>query len=71
MKRKQQKTIREWFQELPADIRDKALAAPPLMDHNMNVSSMYNALTGGIDWELSEEGFDYWSKLSDKYYGQR
>jgi hypothetical protein len=60
------KTIQEWLNELPEDVRDKAIANT---DKDLLEINLYNrlshALEGAFVWALTPEGWDYWDKIHD------
>jgi hypothetical protein len=60
------KTIREWLNELPEDVRDKAIANT---EENVLAIKFYtnlaDALNGAFIWEESQQGFDYWNEIHD------
>lgn len=69
MKKKTKKTTREWFQDLPVEIRDAAIRntrksenADFLLDEFLD-DSLAAALIGAFPWDKTEEGFDFWSNI--------
>jgi hypothetical protein len=63
-----QKTIREWFEELPEPHRSQAIEnGENSQNYAMDdiTSSLSGALSGGFVWSESKEGDDYWDKFRD------
>jgi hypothetical protein len=58
------KTIREWLNELPEDVRDKAIAntSEELLKFEES-EDLRDALLAAFIWMPSNEGFDYWFKI--------
>jgi hypothetical protein len=57
------KTIKQWLQELPDGIRERALAncdAPDAVH-----DSMHNALISAFRWSGSEEGYTFWHEAAN------
>jgi len=58
------RTIEEWYQFLPKDIRKKAM-------HNakgyLNVEcvSLSSAISSGFVWEETRQGHDYWQSINN------
>lgn len=57
------KTIREWFDQLPDGIRDKAILNSTYLKMSNKEESLEDALLGGFVWDESPEGFHYWNNL--------
>ena len=68
-----EKTIEEWYKDLPKDVREKAI-------HNVNnlsyegtleekTEDLASALMMGFLWRKSPEGHDYWSEQHTKSFG--
>lgn len=62
------KKIREWFELLPEEHKDKALKS--MVNGETEQESMVSALSNGLIWQHTPEGKEYWSKLFDKYLQQ-
>jgi hypothetical protein len=62
-----EKTIREWFNELPEDIREKAIANTREDELDELDSSSRNAMLIAFLWSKSPEGHSYWSDISKTY----
>lgn len=61
------KTIREWFQELPTDVRIKAEtnARPSAM--SVKAPTLASAIGGSFVWAESPEGQVYWEQITNQY----
>lgn len=62
------KTIREWYEDLPKESRDKALKNTPKDTLDDKEASLSEALEGAFFWRSSPEGFDYWETLYVKSF---
>jgi hypothetical protein len=63
---KTEKTIREWFNTLPADQCKKAIKnSGDILE--MKVSSLAGAISAAFEWAKSPEGFDYWANIACKH----
>jgi hypothetical protein len=60
------KTTREWYNELPNDIKIKALANTKWTTIDSSAASLSEALCTAFVWSDTPEGMDYWSKVYDK-----
>lgn len=60
------KTTREWYNELPNDIKIKALANTKWTTIDSSDASLPQALLGAFVWSDTPEGMDYWSEVYDK-----
>jgi hypothetical protein len=58
------KTIREWYNELPEEVREKALANTAEDELDTMEPDLYNALAGMFWWEETPEGFLYWAEVA-------
>lgn len=62
------KTIREWLETLPDDIRDRALANVNAQRAELHMDlvepSLSEAVHGAFSWLLTPEGCDYWFNVS-------
>lgn len=61
------KTIKQYFEELPDDIKPLALKNLDV-DPNKKCDSMFEALDYGFDWEESPEGIEFWENIWRQYY---
>jgi len=59
------KKIREWFELLPEEHKDKALKS--MVNGETEQQSMAAAISNGLIWQHTPEGKEYWSKIFDKY----
>lgn len=61
-----EKTIREWFELLPTDIRNKAISntKPHLLE--TTDFKLYTAICGVFNWNESPEGHDFWEEIEDR-----
>jgi hypothetical protein len=57
------KTIREWLNELPEDVRDKAIANTLEDMLNMKAKSLSSALMNAFNWGKSPEKSEFWVKI--------
>ncbi len=68
------KTIKNWFDEIPMffsekfgllseALKEKALKNLKPEKSGIMVSSMEKALDDGIDWSITEEGYEYWEYI--------
>ena len=62
------KTIRQWLNELPEHLRDRAIRnavlqeyAIGIIDLNHQTRDVYEAIASAFVWSHTPEGFDYWS----------
>lgn len=57
-----EKTIKEWFEYLPNDIKRKALNN---FDGNEDeiLTSLSDAIDGAFNWASTSEGHDYWRSI--------
>ena len=60
------KTTREWYNELPNDIKIKALANTKWTTIDSSDASLSQALLSAFVWADTPEGMDYWSEVYDK-----
>ncbi len=60
------KTIREWFEYLPKDIRDKAVANSSNNILSCSLESLHKSIIWAIDWSTSKEGYKYWSSIYNR-----
>jgi hypothetical protein len=60
-------TIKEWINYLPEPYRSQALKYEHI-SWRSKVASMYTALFVAFSWDRSEEGFEYWDEVADRYY---
>lgn len=58
-------TIKDWFQYLPADVRQKAIANTPKDELDWTVSSLRQAVMCAFLFKTSKEGEDYWVAILD------
>jgi len=54
------KTVREWFELLPEDVRTKAIANTPPYRLIREEDSLWNALASSFIWRTSPEKEYYW-----------
>lgn len=54
------KTIKEWYNELPEDVREKAINNTCKRLLSKRVKNVKTALFYGFSWIGSNEGCDYW-----------
>lgn len=64
------KTVEEWAQELPEDVREKFLANV-MRTHGGNalkwqISRLSSAIYLNFSWTNSPEGGDFWLNIHDK-----
>ena len=59
------KTVKDWFELLPKDIRVKAYANTYKFKLNTKESSLFKALDSSFVWANSPEGQDYWIKAAN------
>ena len=61
-----EKTVKEWFELLPIEIREKAISntKPHLLESTDFKLSM--AICGAFNWNESPEGHDFWEKIEDR-----
>lgn len=69
------KTVAEWFEELPEEIKNKVIkyAKNNYPDDDSlecymerRVDSFYKSLQGAFVWSETIEGFDYWNNIANK-----
>ena len=61
------KTIREWLNELPEDVRDKAIANTDedILGERPNYPFLRHALIRAFNWDESPEGHVYWYNMAE------
>lgn len=52
-----EKTVREWFMELPTGLREKAIAN--MIYPDLEKGSLEEAIDNGFNWDKTTEGFDF------------
>jgi len=58
------KTTKQWVEELPSPIREKALQyEKDFWSNGKEIPSAKLALAVGFDWKNSNEGHEYWSEV--------
>ena len=60
-----EKTIEQWFQELPEPYRTKALENCKSPNDNEVVETLSTAIAVGFLWQDTPEGEDYWSEVNE------
>jgi hypothetical protein len=60
---KTSKKIREWLNELPQEIKEKALANTSSAVADTDEPSLSEAIAASFSWGNSPEGHDYWSDI--------
>lgn len=64
------KTVEQWAQELPEDVREKFLANMVRDNGEIGLKlispSLGHAIAGFFVWRKSPEGHDYWSDIYNK-----
>jgi len=59
------KTAAEWFNDLPPEIREKALKYCEIPDEDFN--DLDEALLGSFAWSETEEGHSFWLDVHNQY----
>ena len=59
------KTIKEWFEQLPPDVRENAMENTPLHMLDRRVDSMWMAVNNAFIWDDTPQGGLYWSAICD------
>lgn len=62
-----EKTIREWFNDLPEDIKEKAIINTPEESLDRIEYSLSKALLRAFTWIESVEGHNYWSRINSEH----
>ena len=57
------KTIKKWFNELPEDVREKALRNADAGNVDLEVENLKVALATAFQWYTPPEGFVYWEQI--------
>lgn len=57
------KTIREWFDLLPEDIRERALRNTDNERHDWSLGSLAEALLSAFLWRTTIEGHSHWERV--------
>jgi hypothetical protein len=61
------KTIKEWFDSIQdPEIRNKASRNLNNGVADLQVSSIKDAISSGINWESSKEGYDFWNTIHNQ-----
>lgn len=66
-----EKTIREWFNELPKPYKEMAIKNLPVNESPVKVTSLREAIVEGFDWDDSPQGNDFWNKVDDYLIGSK
>lgn len=64
------KTIEEWYNELPEDVREKAINNTSESLLKERDESIEDALFGGFTWAETPEGHKYWENIKNNYLKQ-
>ena len=59
-----EKTVREWFDYLPNNVKQKALNNVNSSILNEKTKSLYLAINA-FSWADTDEGYTYWSKIEE------
>jgi hypothetical protein len=59
------KTVKEWIDTLPEDIREKAYKYQDFA-WDSECDTLSKSLISAFEWELTHEGSDYWGDIHDK-----
>lgn len=59
-----------WFCELPESIKTKAIQNTKKRFLERSYSSLEMAIFNSFVWSETEQGFNYWKKLYNKYGGK-
>jgi hypothetical protein len=57
------KTRLEWFDNLPQELKGKALANTKALELQSKHKSLKESLLHAFVWSYSPEGFDYWDEI--------
>ena len=59
------KSVKEWLEELPEEIRDKAISntKAALLEENAKDDSLKGAIAGAFIWGETPEGHKYWQEI--------
>ncbi len=63
----QHRSILEWLQTLPSEIREKAIQNTAAQEREETRTNLYLALKGAFIWRHSPEGHDYWRDIANQY----
>lgn len=64
-KNETEKTVEEWFKTLPEPYRTKALEGSKIQGRlELKATNLAAAVSAGIHWKDTEQGFEYWNKVS-------
>jgi len=68
-----EKTIEEWYQDLPQYVREKAIKNARTQNMTptlgLTVEDLQSALICGFSWGNSPEEHDYWQDQHNKLFG--
>jgi hypothetical protein len=59
------KTVKQWLEELPEEIRDQAISntKPTLLEQDAIAESLREAISGAFIWDDSPQGHKYWEEV--------
>ena len=58
------KTIREWYNQLPPQIRKEAIKNTPKEELKTKVLCLSDAINSGFVWIESKQGYEFWKSVS-------
>jgi hypothetical protein len=58
-----EKTIKEWYTELPANVQEKALNNLSNDAGEVMTIDLFDAICQGFTWSNSPEGEEYWKRI--------
>lgn len=59
-----EKTIKEWYADLPTDVKEKALSNLRNDAGEVMTIDLFDAICQGFTWSLTPEGHEYWRDIA-------
>jgi hypothetical protein len=63
MSDKAMKTVRQWLETLPKELRESALKQVDKHSSNINVESLSIAIDASFFWHITKEGAEFWDSF--------
>lgn len=57
------KTIREWYNKLPQQIKKEAIKNTPKKELKLKASCLSDAIQGGFVWTDTKQGYKFWDSV--------
>ena len=63
---KMPETVKEWLETLPEPYRSQAIKNNNYSGNNRQVRALADAIDSAFDWDITDEGQDYWEEVYEK-----